>query len=249
MQLPLRSHIEPKKAEDGERRRLAIRSKIAKEATEKTTAAQLEHDEIVQRTREEATEILTRARDQATAVVSGAKNEQGRIEEAARQKGLLLGRDEARKEALAHVQSAVDTLAAAAANLREEKSNFLRSGADGMIEIISVILERILRAPIKVDDDLVRRTIAQAVTEVTSSDTITIRVNPDDLGVATEFQKEILGIVENLSDITIIPDAGITRGGALIETAFGRIDARLETQLAEILRQARVEVGAFSPDE
>lgn len=244
VELPLRPNVSAKRSEEGEKKRLMIRAKIAREAVEKTSEARHERDEMLQSAKDEATAILTRARDQATSIVSGARNEQARLEEASRQKGLVAARDEAARESLAKIQGAIDTLEAAASDLRAKKLEFLRSAGEGMVEIIAMILERIVRGSIVCDATLVRRTIDEAIKELSSADRITLRIHPDDLVSVKEYQNEIMSKVESLSDITITPDGGISRGGVIIETAFGRIDARLETQLSEILRTLAVEVKA-----
>jgi flagellar biosynthesis/type III secretory pathway protein FliH len=65
--------------------------------------------------------------------------------------------------------------------------------------------------------------------ELESVEIYRIRVHPQDApALVAYFQQHQRGNLE------VIADAQVTRGGALLETAQGQLDARLETQLVEI---------------
>ena len=46
--------------------------------------------------------------------------------------------------------------------------------------------------------------------------------------------KDFMRAVENIQNITVAEDSSIDRGGCIIETDFGAIDARISSQLAEL---------------
>ena len=41
-------------------------------------------------------------------------------------------------------------------------------------------------------------------------------------------------MVENVKSVTVVEDSSVDRGGCVIETDFGQIDARISSQLHEI---------------
>jgi flagellar assembly protein FliH len=41
-------------------------------------------------------------------------------------------------------------------------------------------------------------------------------------------------MIENVKSVTVLEDATVDRGGCIIETDFGEIDARIAAQLKEI---------------
>jgi len=61
-----------------------------------------------------------------------------------------------------------------------------------------------------------------------------IRVNLSDLDLTTEHIKDFMGMVENVKSITVLEDSSVDKGGCIIETDFGQIDARISSQLHEI---------------
>ncbi len=61
-----------------------------------------------------------------------------------------------------------------------------------------------------------------------------IRVNLADLDLTTEHIKDFMRMAENVKSITVLEDSSVDKGGAVIETDFGQIDARISSQLREI---------------
>lgn len=249
VKLPLRPEIAPERGQEGERQRLEVRSRMAREAEARIGAAREQAGAVRARAEAEAGRLVEEARAQAQAIVTGARAQQGRIEEEARQKGLEAARKEARAEALAQVESALAVLGTSAGGVRGEKERFLRAGLETMLALVTAVLERLVRGRIEVDHDLVRRTLDAAVAHVSGADRITVRIHPDDLGTVEDLRAEILRRIESLTDVSIQTDHGLTRGGVIIETDFGRVDARLETQMAELLREARLVAQTISAEE
>jgi flagellar biosynthesis/type III secretory pathway protein FliH len=63
---------------------------------------------------------------------------------------------------------------------------------------------------------------------------VRLRLHPDDL-VAVETRRTVLAArAPAATAIELLADGSVGRHGCVIETAHGRIDARLETQLAAL---------------
>ncbi len=63
---------------------------------------------------------------------------------------------------------------------------------------------------------------------------VAIKVNLADLEITTEHTQDFLRMVENVKSITVLEDSSVDKGGCIIETDFGQIDARISSQLKEI---------------
>jgi len=247
VQLSFHPGFAPLRREEGEQSRMEIRDRLAREAEARAGNAQAQYDALVKSSREQAESIVHTARSEAQATRQAAEAERQRIHDEARRAGLEQARVEARQEALVAVDAAVKKLDEIAADLREERAAFLRDAVGGMADLVSAVAERLLRAPVEYDRDLVRRTLAAAVEQVAAADRITIKVHPDDLVSADEFRDEILARIKGLTQVDFVADAGLMRGGVLIETDFGRVDARIESQLAELLRDLRLSLAQANP--
>ena len=66
---------------------------------------------------------------------------------------------------------------------------------------------------------------------------ITVVLNPNDLALLEQHQSALLNRTGGAAVLRFRPDAKIGRGGCLVETKFGEIDARRETKI-ELLRKA-----------
>ncbi len=62
----------------------------------------------------------------------------------------------------------------------------------------------------------------------------TLRVNPEDCDYVEELRPEFFAAVKELKALTVTSDPSITRGGCLLESPYGDVDARIETQLEKI---------------
>ena len=69
--------------------------------------------------------------------------------------------------------------------------------------------------------------IVQALRKLQTRSEVTIRVNLADLQLASEHTKDFVAMAENAKHIQIVEDTTIDRGGCIIETDFGEIDARI----------------------
>ena len=49
-----------------------------------------------------------------------------------------------------------------------------------------------------------------------------------------KYAKEFIEHVENVEDISILEDSSVEKGGVIVETDFGSIDARISSQLTEL---------------
>ena len=65
-----------------------------------------------------------------------------------------------------------------------------------------------------------------------------IKIHPTDKEYAESFRPELLDMFSEIKNITFVANSGIARGGCVVETNFGVIDAqieKLEEQIDRIL--------------
>ena len=76
--------------------------------------------------------------------------------------------------------------------------------------------------------------VLEALKKVKGRGEVTLRVNLDDVKLTTEHIDEFIKRVENIKGITVIEDSQVEKGGCIVETDFGAIDARISSQLTEL---------------
>lgn len=104
------------------------------------------------------------------------------------------------------------------------------------------LARQVLRSELHVDPSLVARVAAEAVNNVLlSARHITVRVHPNDLPLVAEGAEEAL----TARGARLFADEGIERGGVLVDSDVGSIDARIASRWA----QAASVLGSDEPWE
>ena len=63
---------------------------------------------------------------------------------------------------------------------------------------------------------------------------VTMRVNLEEVKLTTAHIQEFINHVENIEAIKVLEDSSVEKGGCIVETDFGAIDARISSQLTEL---------------
>ncbi len=99
-----------------------------------------------------------------------------------------------------------------------------------------LLAERLIGEAIRVEPARIAELASAALQETRGGRTVRIEANPDDVAA---LATAAFGSVEHVADIQ--PDPTLPRGSLIVHTDLGRIDARLEPQLARLavaLREA-----------
>ncbi len=92
-------------------------------------------------------------------------------------------------------------------------------------------------ADMPVDAALVENTVREAVRQAEDSAEIVIQLHPEDLALLREHQAELLNGLPDSGPMRFTHSSEVGRGGCIIQTRFGLVDARRETKI-EQLRQS-----------
>ena len=87
-----------------------------------------------------------------------------------------------------------------------------------------------------VSAEMIEAAISTAMRQVEESSHYTIFINPADLELLQSASASILG-ANDTRKITVTASNEISRGGCIVETPFGRVDARRETKF-DLLKNA-----------
>lgn len=94
-----------------------------------------------------------------------------------------------------------------------------------------------LTSGIPISSDMVEAYVGEAMTLVEQDTEVTIILHPEDLILLEQHQSSLLNRAGAYPIIKFRADHKITRGGCLVETRFGELDARRETKI-ELLKKA-----------
>lgn len=146
--------------------------------------------------------------------------------------------DEGRQSGIAETEKnfsqVTQALASACDEMSKLKEKMLERSQADMLRLVLAIAERVVQANLKIDTDVVTRTVKQAIHLAVSAEEFHIKVNPEDLQVVNEHKPLFIASLSGLSNIEFVPDQTVIRGGCILESPVGRVDATLEAQMEAI---------------
>lgn len=172
-------------------------------------------------------------------IIKEAEGQAAVIENAARQQGYEEGMNLARSE----IAQATEIIKNVADSILENRQKLINDIEDNIVSLAVEIAEKIMAEQLKVEPKVVLSVTKKALMVATEREHLALRINPDDLDVVKSGKDEITSLMDGIQKIEIIPDRRIGRGGVVMETRVGNVDARIESQLEQAEQIARGVVG------
>ena len=171
-------------------------------------------------------------RAEAERLIAEAQARAGQIEREARERGLA----EARVLAEAEVERLVEPLRQQLAQTIEETANLRTVIAEraerDLVKLAIEIAKKVVHRQVTMDSEVALTLARVALTRIHNRAQTKIYLHPDDFAYVSNH----LDRLSSGSSIELVEDRAISRGGCLIETEMGDIDARIEQQFAELER-------------
>ncbi len=178
----------------------------------------LETQKEVEAMKAEAQEVLSTARSKAAEIESQAYAqgyEQGQKD------GEQLGRQQF-NVALQHLESVVE-------DLKRQSASLVSKYEAQMVQISLLVAGKVIEGQVSEDRQLVARVLSASLKKTVEGSSITIHVNPRDWeNLGEDFLSRLSSPGGNIVDVRA--DASVKRGGCLIKTEFGLIDATTESR-------------------
>ncbi|WP_215540307.1 flagellar assembly protein FliH [Borreliella bavariensis] len=120
------------------------------------------------------------------------------------------------------------------ASLIAERKNILESSSGQIVSLVMQIAIKVIKRITDSQKDIVLENVNEVLKRVKDKTQITIRVNLDDLDIVRHKKSDFISRFDIIETLEIIEDPNIGKGGCIIETNFGEIDARISSQLDKI---------------
>lgn len=121
--------------------------------------------------------------------------------------------------------------------LHGEFRNITKEMEELSLNIAVEIAETIIADAISRDTSLVIRQAKKAIDGYRNAHILRVRINPHEYEAIDQVKNTLIGDTMRNPEITIIADSSIARGGCIVESDIGAVDAQITTQLQEIRRQ------------
>ena len=138
--------------------------------------------------------------------------------------GFKKGEEAAKKE----FSPFLETIQGLIADLTVFRKNMYDKGEREMIEMVVDLAKKVIHFEFSTRDDAVQEMIRLAVQSVLDRESMVIKINPADKGYAESFRPELHHLFSEIKNITFEAHSGVERGGCVVETNFGVVDARMD---------------------
>jgi len=156
------------------------------------------------------------------------------LQEAAFADGFIKGEKSGSESEKKRLQTIFDTFDETIKKLGEIRKDLYLNAEKGAVELALAIAERVVSHEISVNEETLLGVLKVALEKVVDQEKIKIRINKSDLQLINESGYHISELTNNIKYVDIEGDDTISKGGCVIETGFGSIDARIESQLQTV---------------
>ncbi len=232
-----------KKGWDAEKERLldaarAEAEKIKKEA-ERTAFDEVKRknnqaQKIRQDAEDEAQKLIAEAKARASELEADIKQRVTQTEREAYERGYNEGHQKGYDEGKAEVERLIERLHTILSKAIDKRNEIIEESETQIINLVLLIVKKVIKVISENQKNVVINNVVQALRKLKSRGDVVIRVNLADLELTSEHVKDFMKMVENVKSITVLEDSSVDKGGCIIETDFGQIDARVSSQLHEI---------------
>jgi flagellar assembly protein FliH len=165
--------------------------------------------------------------DPVVGLLARAEAEAEMVRAAAHAEGYEAGR----AEALAALSPALEALQTAVSAAREERIAAADQLEVHAVELALFLSEKVLGAALALEPDRVVEAVRGALRGIVERERVTVLVHPDDLELVREAMDEMRATLGGIEHCEVQAERRVGRGGAIVRTQDGDVDARVDTKL------------------
>jgi len=209
-------------------------------ASDVIDGARAEAAKLIDDATADAQELIRGAQERALSIVDDAQRRAAEIENDARSQGFEQGAGDGRAAAQAEMDEMLETMRGLVEMARAERHKIIESAEPEIVRLSVALAERILNQHVALDANAVLEMARSAISRLVNRETVTVRVNPADIETMRGHRDKLMAM-NDIDNLRVIEDQRVDRGGVVIETDAGTIDAKISTQLREARRLLAVE--------
>lgn len=209
--------------------------KKAEEAAFAEVKRQTDQAQIIKSDAEQAaSKIIEDAKLEAERIIQEANVEKENIKATAHQDGYKEGHEQGFLEGQNEVNRLVERVHKIVESVMVRREEILCETEQQIVELVLLMTRKVVKIISENQKTVVLSNVLAALKKIRTRGNITLRVNTEDLKLTTAHVDEFIKRIENVNGISVIEDSSVDKGGCIVETDFGAIDARISSQLAEL---------------
>lgn len=181
-----------------------------------------------------AEEIVKNAQAEAQQIVADANAQKEKLQSDAHDEGFTKGREEGFAEGNAEAERLIERLHGMLNSVMMRREEILKETESQIVELVVLMTRKVVKIISENQKSVIISNVLAALKKVKGRGEVTLRVNLEDVKLTTEHLSDFIKHVENIRGITIVEDSTVEKGGCIVETDFGAIDAKISSQLSEL---------------
>lgn len=181
-----------------------------------------------------ADNLIKTAQENAQKIIAEAHAEEAKIKENARKQGYDEGHEEGYQNGNTEATRLIERLHKMLDSVMDRREEILRDTESQIVQLVILITRKVVKIISENQKSVIMSNVVAALKKVKGRGKVMLRVNMEDVKLTTEHIGEFVKRVESIEGITVVEDSTVEKGGCIVETDFGAIDARISSQLNEI---------------
>lgn len=168
------------------------------------------------------------------AAADALESDRRQVLEEARERGHADGFAAGRQEAIDRLEPLAAALGEALARVEQQRDEVAGHVEHAAVELALKIAEQVLAGQLTADPALVVDIVRGALRRLVDRERVTILVNPDDLELMREAIPGLVAELGGIEHCEVQAERRVARGGAIVRTVEGEIDATIQTKLDRV---------------
>lgn len=139
-----------------------------------------------------------------------------------------------RAEALTELRGVIDVARAALAGIETERDRVVETVEAATTELAIRIAEQIIGGRIDAAPEVVVEIVRGALRRLVDRERVTVLVNPEDLDTMRAAAPELIAELGGVEHCEVQAERRVGRGGAIVRTVEGEIDATIQCKLERV---------------
>ena len=182
----------------------------------------------------EVAKIKAEAQAEAERIIAEAQAERDRIINESKKQGYDTGYEAGYQDGQKEADRLVERMHSILDNVMKRREEILSETEYQIVELVVLMARKVVKIISENQKTVIMNNVLQALKKVKGRGDVTIRVNLADAKLTTEHIQDFIDRVEAVKGITVVEDTTVEKGGCIVETDFGAIDARISSQLTEL---------------
>lgn len=190
---------------------------------------------------EQAENMLAEAKLQIESWWQEQREQDEHLIEALKSEGYSQGYEEGKLQAEQSLQEKIEQMMSEASAVLQqayaERERIIQEAEPFVVELSCSIAEKVIDKQLGLEPDYVLELVKRSLSRKREQGVITLCVAPAQFPFVQAAREELSLVIDSQADLQILPDATVQDRGCVIRSAFGSVDARIDTQLAEIKKE------------